>query len=166
MNPKKSILNSEFPNSGNKYPVNHQDVSMAKATIGRAGFTVHYQGEGLLTLNKCFFPYFSLFFPHSENFSILSLYPKHDFVKSLWTLLMLSYIRELGIMSRRKLFRAEFKRTHTQITSFLAPLHAILFARMWWLVFPSNSEVARPFLKHWDLWQRVLLRFLKIVIPF
>lgn len=36
---------------------------------------------------------------------------------------MLSCIKGQGITSRKKLFRAEFQKTYTQMTSFLPPLH-------------------------------------------
>lgn len=32
-------------------------------------------------------------------------------------------------MSRRKLFGAQFQKTHAQMTSFLAPLHGIVLGR-------------------------------------
>lgn len=60
-------------------------------------------------------------------------------------MLMLSCIKELDIMSRRKLFRAEFQKTQTQMTSFLVPLRGAVLGQSVAIDVPSNSEIARSF---------------------
>lgn len=80
---------------------------MAKASLAEQASPCTIS-EGSLTLNKCFLPYFFL----------LSVTPR-----------IVSRIKELDIPSRRKLFGAEFQKTHTQMTSFLALSHVVILGQ-------------------------------------
>lgn len=68
-------------------------------------------------------------FLHSQDFSMLPLYSKHDFIKGLCTVQMFSCTKELGIMSGRKRFRAQLQKTQAQMTSFLASLHGVVLGQ-------------------------------------